>query len=132
MNYLAIFIGGGIGSLLRYSTTILSNKVFGTIKYNSVAFPLGTFLSNIISSLILGLLAGYFLSKQVENVLLRNLLIVGICGGFSTFSTFAFENFNFIKENQFQLSIFYILASIFISLLAIYIGLSISKNIFTL
>lgn len=127
MNYLAIFIGGGIGSLLRYSTVILTNKYF---KVDS--FPLGTLISNILASLLLGLLVGYFLTKEVENVFFRNLLIVGVCGGFSTFSTFAYENFSFLKDNFINISFIYIILSIVFSLIAIYVGLIISKNIFSL
>jgi CrcB protein len=133
MNYLAIFIGGGLGSLLRYSTNILANKYFGkmlVIKLNS--FPIGTFLANVFASILLGLIIGYFNTKQIENIALRNLLIIGFCGGFSTFSTFAFENYNFIKLQNFQMFVAYSFISIIASLAAIVLGLFISKNIFNI
>lgn len=123
MNYLAIFIGGGIGSLLRYLTTVSFKK------FQFLNIPLGTFFSNVLASLLLGIIVGFFISKKIENEALKNLLIIGVCGGFSTFSTFSYENYSFLNQSQFLSSLLYILLSVMVSIAAIYIGIFIVNSL---
>lgn len=121
MNYLAIFIGGGIGSLLRYATTILFKK------HSLFNLPLGTLVSNILASFLLGIFVSYFATKHFDNKIVINFLIIGICGGFSTFSTFTLENYRFISNNQFMTMFLYMSLSIIVSLVFIYLGVIISQ-----
>lgn len=86
MIALAIFLGGGLGSLLRYITGISANHFFKT------DFPLGTLLSNILACIILGLVVFQFKDQIKSDGFLFYFLVVGICGGFSTFSTFSMES----------------------------------------
>lgn len=124
MNYLAIFIGGGLGSLLRYGTTVFLKK------YSYFNLPLGTLVSNILASFLLGILVSYFASKTYDNKLMMNFLMIGLCGGFSTFSTFSLENFMFINNNQFLSLFAYIVLSVLLSVLFIYIGFALSSIVY--
>lgn len=119
MNFIAIFIGGGLGSLLRFTTS----QIFQNFKFLSL--PWGTLVSNILASFLLGIFVGYFFSKNIENEFLRNFLLIGLCGGFSTFSTFSFENFKFLEANLYGQFLMYTVLSIILSIVFIFLGLQI-------
>ena len=114
-SFLLVFLGGGLGSGLRYLVTIAMNQ------YSKV-FPFGTFAVNMIGCLLIGLVLGY---AQKENTLTSNqtlLLATGFCGGFTTFSAFASENLELIRNGElFNFSI-YAIGSVFIGMLLILIG----------
>ena len=114
-SFLLVFLGGGLGSGLRYLVTIAMNQ------YSKV-LPFGTFAVNMIGCLLIGLVLGY---AQKENTLTSNqtlLLATGFCGGFTTFSAFASENLELIRNGElFNFSI-YAIGSIFVGMLLILIG----------
>ena len=114
-SFLLVFLGGGLGSGLRYLVTVAMNQ------YSKV-LPFATFTVNILGCLLIGLILGY---AQKENTLTSNqtlLLATGFCGGFTTFSAFANENLELIKNGEiFNFSI-YTITSILVGILAVLIG----------
>ncbi|MFL2593021.1 MAG: fluoride efflux transporter CrcB [Flavobacteriaceae bacterium] len=114
-SFLLVFLGGGLGSGLRYLVASAMNQ------YSKV-LPYGTFTVNMLGCLLIGLILGY---AQKENTLTSDqtlLLATGFCGGFTTFSAFANENLELIKNGEiFNLSL-YTFGSIIVGVLAVFIG----------
>lgn len=121
IQLLAVFCGGGFGAISRYAISIF-------VQTNKGEFPLGTLIANILSSLIIGFLAYYFLKKPDD--LLRLLLVTGYCGGFSTFSTFSLENLQLLQEGKTGLFFLYAGLSVFICLLFVWVGMKIAGVVF--
>ena len=116
----AVFIGGGIGSSMSY---LINKSSF--IMPNS--FPYSTFITNIIGCFILGLTIGYFLKNNNQNSLIFVFLTTGICGGFTTFSTFSNEGLTLINNGNYLTFLIYTMISIILGLLAVYFGTIIYK-----
>ncbi len=112
---LAIFIGGGLGSVTRFTVSKLVTSNFQQIN------PTGTLLSNILSTLLLGVLLMIFGNKLSQNPSMKALMIIGFCGGFSTFSTFSFEIFELLRTGNYGIAIINILVSIFLGVGVLFI-----------
>lgn len=121
-DLLFVALGGGIGSALRY----LTSRVVVKLVSGNLIF-LGTFTANIIGSLLIGLLSGWMLINQPDNQTFRLFFIVGFCGGYTTFSTFAFENMRLIESNQWGLLTAYVLASVVLGVLAVWVGVRLAR-----
>jgi CrcB protein len=118
-NILLIGLGGGLGSIARYATSHLA------LKYLTTIIPYGTFIANILGSLLIGIFLGILLENPSQTFKL--LLVTGFCGGYTTFSTFTYENFSFLQSGQIGLFLLYSLGSIAAGLLAVFIGFSLVK-----
>jgi CrcB protein len=93
--FLAIAIGGAIGSLLRFYLSKFLQKKFG------VEFPVGTLIVNLTGAFFIGLFFSYLVEKLDVSLELRAFLITGLLGGFTTFSTFFYESFNLIVNGEY-------------------------------
>lgn len=103
---LAVFIGGGLGSVCRYGLSLWA-RTWG------FQLPMGTLLSNILACVILGLAVGALQDKLANQNFTATLVIVGFCGGFSTFSSFSFETLQLIKTGHFWVAVVNVLISLF-------------------
>ncbi|WP_396635190.1 fluoride efflux transporter CrcB [Maribacter sp. R86514] len=119
-QFLLVFLGGGLGSILRYYISKNLNAYYSN-------FYLGTFLVNIIGCLVIGILIGLSLKNNYISENQTLLLATGFCGGFTTFSTFALESNILFKETSLLQSSLYMGLSVAIGILAISFGLWICK-----
>jgi CrcB protein len=121
-NLIFVFIGGGFGSVLRF--------LIGKWLNNSEnAIPYGTFAANILGSLLIGFILGYAAKSETLSQNHTLLLATGFCGGFTTFSTFAYENHIFLKSGDFTSFAFYTIASFVVGFLAVFLGMYLVKFI---
>ena len=115
-NILLVGMGGFVGSVARYFLSKLN------LYFDFFAIPVGTLSVNIIGSFVIGLLTGIAEKSTILTTDLRLLLMVGICGGFTTFSTFTNENLMLMHNGQFLSIFLYTGLSIFLGFLAVYLG----------
>lgn len=123
-SFLLVFIGGGIGSALRYGTGNLITKFCGT------AFSYGTLAINISGSFLLGLLVGWLALKGEQENSLRLLLAVGALGGFTTFSTFTLEALMLWERQQVFWALMYVTLSVALGLCGMIAGLWLGRTLF--
>ena len=105
MNFLAVFIGGGLGSVVRYLFGLLFQR-------STLALPLSTLFANISASVIFVIAINYFSEKLETPNSLKVLVLTGICGGLSTFSTFSYETSTLIKQGNMAWAIVNIILSL--------------------
>ncbi|MEJ2113966.1 MAG: fluoride efflux transporter CrcB [Flavobacteriaceae bacterium] len=119
-NLILVFLGGGLGSVLRFIVGRFLNNT-------ETGIPYGTFAANIIGSFIIGLVLGLSLKYNSISKDTILFLAIGFCGGFTTFSTFAYEIHVFLKNGDFISFALYTIASFIIGFLAVFLGLYLVK-----
>lgn len=119
-NLLYIFLGGGFGSVLRFLVSNYTQKL-----WNINSFPLGTFVVNISGCFLIGMFSAYFLKTDNS---LKYLLITGVCGGYTTFSTFSAENCNLWQSGSYNILIVYALTSLIVGIMMVFLGYKIIQS----
>lgn len=120
-NYIWVIIGGGIGSAARYWLSGYISRWSGSV------FPWGTLVVNIIGCLVIGIFMSVFHERFVETPQLRLLLTIGICGGFTTFSTFSYETIMLLQSSEYFYATMYIGGSLVLCLVGTWLGLTLGK-----
>lgn len=121
---LIVGTGGFIGSVMRYLVQVFVEKGI------SSTFPWGTFVANIAGSFIIGIVFGLVNKGNLLSAEWRMFLAVGICGGFTTFSSFAYNNLSMLKEQAYGQFIWNVGGSLFFGLLAVYLGMILVRAIY--
>ena len=112
-----IALGSALGGAGRY-------LLGGLIQdWSGGTFPLGTLLVNISGSFLLGLISGYALNSAAVSPEVRTFLTIGICGGYTTFSTFSLETVNLLRDGDYTRAATYLLLSVLLSLVAVFVGI---------
>ena len=114
--YLWVALGGALGSVARYAVSL------GAVRWVGAGFPWGTLLVNVAGSFLIGWLVARFSPLPNENLRGYNLWVMGICGGFTTFSSFSWQNFDLLQKGEAAAAMANILLSVTLCLLATWGG----------
>ncbi len=120
-HLLIIGLGGFLGSVSRYLTGFLVQKNWPSISV------LGTFTANVVGCLLIGAIYGLYLRYEGFTNDWRLFLITGFCGGYTTFSTFAFENAQMLQTGAYKPFIYYTIGSLTLGIIAVFGGLLLTK-----
>ncbi|MBF0715160.1 fluoride efflux transporter CrcB [Gemelliphila palaticanis] len=120
MNFLIVALGGAVGSIFRYSISLIPIKT---------TFPFLTLITNILGAVLIGFIVGVSSKKGLSSNV--NLFLkTGVCGGFTTFSTFSLEAYNLLEEKNYAFGTIYIIMSFVLCLIGIVIGKKLADLIF--
>jgi CrcB protein len=117
MGYVIVFLGGGLGAMLRHGVNLATVRLLGS------AFPWHTFFINITGSLVMGLIAGWFALKAGASQDWRLFLTTGILGGYTTFSAFSLDAALLYERGELGQAAFYVVGSVVLSIAGLFAGL---------
>lgn len=121
MNFLLIAIGGAVGSVARYSVSLAA------VHLVDVSYPIGTFAVNVLGCFAFGVLAGVGDHRLTLSIQARAFLLVGLLGGFTTFSTYAFESLVLVRDGRAGLALLNVAGQTLLGLAAIWAGLFVTR-----
>lgn len=122
-TYLAVAAGGALGACMRFALSVYLAAAPGR-------FPVATFCANGIGCLAMGVLYFVIVEKQIISTQWRPFLMVGVLGAFTTFSTFSMEALTLWQNQQLSLALLYVIASLVVSLLAVWLGYTVAVILF--
>lgn len=115
-----VFLGGGIGAVLRYWMSV-------SLSSDTQIIPWQTFAANFVSCVLLGIFLALSRKYSTDNTPLYLFLMTGICGGFSTFSTFSMENLLLLQQGQWMAALAYTLLSVVVCVLGVWAGMMVME-----
>lgn len=123
MKFVYIFLGSGLGGLIRFGLGRWINS------WHNSNFPFGTFVVNILACLVLGFVVGLADNRQLISTESKLFWVIGFCGGFSTFSTFSNEALTLYQSDNHIVNITYIVTSVIVCLVATYLGFALADKV---
>ncbi len=121
LNVLAVALGAAVGANLRYGLSLWAAQCWGA------AFPYGTLLINVSGSFLIGLLLVLATSRITLSEPARLLLVTGLLGGFTTFSSFSYETFSLMLSGNLREAALYVLGSVALGLLGVVLGAGLAR-----
>ena len=118
---LSIFLGGGVGALLRFLISEQTDRLFFS------SFPFGTIVVNVLGAFLMGLVVSYFADKVNVSQNIKMFLTIGFLGGFTTFSTFNLDFYQLFSNGEILASLLYLFVTFTFTVIAFYLGLSLFK-----
>lgn len=125
MIYLLIFVGAGLGGVLRYLVSTNTQALLG-----GLIFPVGTLAVNVIGCLLIGFLGELAQARAAVTPEMRMFIFVGILGGFTTFSSFGYETVQLVRDSELLLASLNVLAQMALGLAAVSLGVLVGRLIF--
>jgi len=122
MNFVIVFVGGGLGAALRHGINVMFARLFGA------GFPYSTFFINVTGSIVMGLVAGYFAFKGDAAQSWRLFLTTGILGGYTTFSAFSLDAALLYERGELGLAALYVIGSVALSIAGLFAGLALVRH----
>jgi fluoride exporter len=124
VGYLFVFLGGGLGAMLRHGINLLTARLFP-----GIGFPIATLTINVTGSIVMGVLAAIFAFKGGGSQHWRLFLTTGILGGYTTFSTFSLDVALLYTRGDLVQAALYVLASVALSIVGIMLGLTLTRYV---
>ena len=115
-NIVLVFLGGGIGSVFRYLAGIWIYRLY------PAPLPLSTWLVNMLGSLLIGVVYGLLLKENQVGEFHKLLFVTGFCGGFTTFSSFSYENLMLLQDGAYIRFAVYAFSSLIVGVLMVFLG----------